>query len=276
MKKSFLLVCATTILCFFMVGCDSNELNVKPSIFFSTSESSQVVFSPGNLQYQASTDTWRFAENQYDYIGKENDQISNTNEDWIDLFGWGTGNHPTKVSKEFKDYPNFVDWGNNTIGDDAKKIWRTLTKDEWNYLLYERKGANMLSGMAQIDGINGLIIFPDKYWVAIDDVSHGIMINGIHFEPGLYDDNNNRLQSKHQDFTLDEWLEFEKNGAVFLPETNYRIGQDVHYEQNYGAYWTATEVGNNSANHLYFYLDNAYVGENLRIGGFAVRLVKDL
>ena len=36
---------------------------------FSVSENSQVYFSQGNLQYQASTHTWRFAENQWDYVG---------------------------------------------------------------------------------------------------------------------------------------------------------------------------------------------------------------
>ena len=36
---------------------------------FSVSPSKQVYFSQGNLQYQASTNTWRFAEHQYDYVG---------------------------------------------------------------------------------------------------------------------------------------------------------------------------------------------------------------
>ena len=36
----------------------------------------KVFFSQGNLQYQASTNTWRFAENQYDYIGSDNSNIS--------------------------------------------------------------------------------------------------------------------------------------------------------------------------------------------------------
>lgn len=36
---------------------------------FSVSATQQVYFSQGNLQYQASTNTWRFAENQWDYVG---------------------------------------------------------------------------------------------------------------------------------------------------------------------------------------------------------------
>ena len=36
---------------------------------FSVSKNKRVCFSQGNLQYQASTDTWRFAEHQYDVVG---------------------------------------------------------------------------------------------------------------------------------------------------------------------------------------------------------------
>ena len=55
---------------------------------FSVAADEQVFFSQGNLQYQASTDTWRFAENQYDMVGADNKNISATYTGWIDLFGW--------------------------------------------------------------------------------------------------------------------------------------------------------------------------------------------
>lgn len=57
---------------------------------FSVSATKKVHFSQGNLQYQASTKTWRFAEHQYDYIGSANSQISSSYTGWIDLFGYGT------------------------------------------------------------------------------------------------------------------------------------------------------------------------------------------
>lgn len=68
----------------------------------------QVYFSKGNLQYQASTSTWRFAENQWDYVGTQNPpwgdaggtvsgsdnaNISETYSGWIDLFVWGTSGY---------------------------------------------------------------------------------------------------------------------------------------------------------------------------------------
>ncbi len=55
---------------------------------FSVSDSTKVYFSQGNLQYQASTGTWKFADNQYDMIGDNNSNISSSYSGWIDLFGW--------------------------------------------------------------------------------------------------------------------------------------------------------------------------------------------
>lgn len=60
---------------------------------FSVGESSQVYFSRGNLQYQASTNTWRFAENQWDIIAEDNALITQTFDRWIDLFSWGTSGY---------------------------------------------------------------------------------------------------------------------------------------------------------------------------------------
>ena len=77
---------------------------------FSVSADQQVYFSQGNLQYQASTNTWRFAEHQWDYVGGtgasypydecgnvyangvkcSNNEISSNYSGGIDLFGWGT------------------------------------------------------------------------------------------------------------------------------------------------------------------------------------------
>ena len=89
----------------------------------------QVVFSKGNLQYQASTNTWRFAEHQYDFVGNDakgnvyvgetkcsNKQISATYSGWIDLFGFGTSGwnggqnayQPWSTSTKVSDYISSV------------------------------------------------------------------------------------------------------------------------------------------------------------------------
>ena len=111
---------------------------------FSVSSSKKVNFSQGNLQYQASTRTWRFAEHQWDITGSENSKISENYSGWIDLFGWGTsgynGKNPWMTSTESTNYGNGYndiagtnyDWGvYNTISNGGGKRWRTLTGDEW-------------------------------------------------------------------------------------------------------------------------------------------------
>lgn len=72
---------------------------------FSVAEGKTVAFASGNLQYNAvqgshlradgtkARGTWRFAEHQYDYIGEDNQNISETYDSWIDLFGWGTSGY---------------------------------------------------------------------------------------------------------------------------------------------------------------------------------------
>ncbi|MBR4498358.1 MAG: hypothetical protein IKP08_06750 [Bacteroidales bacterium] len=90
---------------------------------FSVSDSTKVHFSQGNLQYQASSNTWRFAENQWDFVGdsidgtvyekgikSDNAKISSSYDGWIDLFGFGTsgykGRMPYMTSTIYADYIN--------------------------------------------------------------------------------------------------------------------------------------------------------------------------
>ena len=124
----------------------------------------QVRFSKGNLQYSRQGNntggTWRFAKHQYDVIGVDNNQISNTNyTGWIDLFGWATSGYngfsPTLFSTENNAYFNKnndinltttanYDWGiYNMIDDYPAATWRTPTSDEWDYILDGRTGVTI-------------------------------------------------------------------------------------------------------------------------------------
>ena len=85
--------------------------------FFSVGYSQQVSFAKGNLQYQASSGTWRFANNQWETMGQGNVNISANYSGWIDLFGWGTGNGPLNHSENNNDYSTFCDWGSYGMGD---------------------------------------------------------------------------------------------------------------------------------------------------------------
>ena len=61
---------------------------------FSVSPYTKVKFSRGNLEYLASTDTWRFAEQQYQYSGSID--ISSTSTSWFSVFGWATSGYDNK------------------------------------------------------------------------------------------------------------------------------------------------------------------------------------
>lgn len=199
----------------------------------------QVVFSQGNLQYQASTQTWRFAENQYDYVGdatngnvyvgetkSDNSLISDTYDGWIDLFGWGTGNAPTKVSMNNNDYMTFTDWGINAIhnGGNAADQWRTLSKAEWNYLFSKRANADNLRGLATVNGIPGYVFLPDGFVVPTD---LGFTANPNNWTINVY--------------SATEWQQMETVGAVFLPAAGERIGTEVIEVSEYGHYWSSTQ-----------------------------------
>ena len=236
---------------------------------FSVSADKQVTFSKGNLQYHPANDEWRFAENQTDYIGDANSNISSTYNGWLDLFGWSTDatNFGVSTSIDENDYNgSFVDWGTNQIGADAPNTWRTLSYDEWCNLLYNRTNANDLGGVAQVNGVNGLILLPDNWTCPA----------GVTFRSGFHDSWGVDYYAAYQTFTAEQWSKLESAGAVFLPAAGVRVGSNVNFVQNVGYYWSATENNSTNAYFLGFDSDGADMGDDLRYGGPAVRLVKDL
>lgn len=214
---------------------------------FSIGENTQVRFSRGNLQYNASTSTWRFAENQYDFIGANNENISASYDGWIDLLGWGTSGWeseaqsylPYATSYSCSDYYPGGDYHNNLVGDyanadwgvfnaivnggNAAGMWRTMTSDEWYYLLSERNNAFDLRGFATIGDVAGLVILPDN-WVSSDSCS---------FISGTEDAYTTNV------YTNEEWLSMQRNGAVFLPAAGLRDGVVVYRSNKVGRYWSS-------------------------------------
>ena len=271
---------------------------------FSVGDGKKVYFSQGNLQYQASTNTWRFAENQWDFIGthssefeeenggtikgSDNANISETYDGWIDLFGWGTSGwksgafayQPYSTSRDYSDYypgacSTFdltgicadADWGvYNKISNGGNKagMWRTLTNKEWQYLLRD-----YLYSLGCVDGINGLILLPDD-WELPD---------GISFTPQAD-------EWKSNDYTIKEWAKMEVSGAVFIPASGSR---SYTYVENVGlvtsvgnvglagCYWSSSHCGDGFAYGLLFGNDvvTAYSGD-VRYYGQSVRLVQDV
>lgn len=253
-------------------SCELNNPTIpNESKAFSVSADNKVTFSMGNLQYHPANDEWRFAESQLDYIGNANNNISNSYNGWIDLFGWSTNSthFGVSISDKSKDYyGSFIDWGTNKIGNDASNTWRTLTYSEWFYLFYERACADLLCGIAQVNGVNGIILLPDNWTCP----------NAITFKSGFYNRDGKECYAIYQSFTIEQWSILEKAGAIFLPATGYRIGTEVSYVQDFGYYWSSTESAKNGATVHYLATGAAkvYMLHLIPNYGISVRLVKDL
>lgn len=287
MKKFFSL--AIYVMAVLFAGCEPNGVanpTKKEIGVFSVSADKQVTFSQGNLQYTQSTKTWSFAENQWDYIGTDNvtggtisfEEYSGVRKDGtaladkIDLFGWSTSanNFGVSASKEEDDYfGSFVDWGTNKIGNDAPNTWRTLTCDEWDYIVSNRPNASSLKGAAKVNGVNGWIFLPDNWTCP----------SGITFKPASYNSESVEAYGLHQTFTANQWSKLEAAGAVFLPAAGNRSGSKVYDVQYESWYWSATEYDDFHACCFVSeptYMLMYYKDGNYRSDGNSVRLVKDL
>lgn len=289
---------------------------------FSVSNTKQVRFSPGNLQYQASTNTWRFAEHQWDYVGNAAGNTTTgddraTQSAWIDLFAWGTSGyddpssdhdvyyHPWDNTESQYYGPGSVsgfdisgdnltgdltkyDWGVfNAIGASPAGTWRTPTAAEWQWLLAPKTGdpdpgtncrtSSTVNGVenaryakASVNGIKGLIIFPDSY-------THpaGVTLpSGINTKDAAYTVNT---------YTAADWSAIQAAGAVFLPAAGYRYwykGSDYRIDGNntYGGYWTRT-CGSNNGNAQAIYFSESNVSsydDRARWTSISVRLIHDI
>lgn len=256
---------------------------------FSVAYDKKVRFSHGNLQYSrqgshviASGDTvhgrfW-FAWHQNDIIGDSaNSLISDTNQGWIDLFGWATsGSHHYPSLSNVADslYGNdsldicatIKDWGvQNEIYSPLLDVffpagtWRTLNKAEMVYLLHTRPLANNKMGCAIVNGMRGLVLLPDEW----------IQPAGVSFIPGFFNYFANI-------YYTNQWIELENHGAVFLPFAGTREGNVATNERTIGAYWNSTADGVNSASFITFTMDSITFNLSLyRHMGVSVRLARD-
>lgn len=259
----------------------------------------KIYFSQGNLQYQASTNTWRFGESQYDYVGNatlgtvyengikcNNNLISQDYSGWIDLFGWGTSgyNHgavcyyPWSTSTSYSYYYAYgndgyslcdqtgqADWGYNPIsnGGYQPNQWRTLTGFEWDYVFDNRTTTSGIRyAKAKVCDINGVILLPDDW------------------NPNYY--NLTNTNSVGDDFssniiTAAQWIELEQYGVVFLPAAGNRDGTTINNVGNVGSYWSASRDDWGLATNAYFHnADLIPFFYTSRSDGISVRLVHNV
>lgn len=254
---------------------------------FSVGENKQVWFSSGNLQYLATTNTWRLAESQVDCAGDDNSGMQSTWGKWIDLFGWGTSNYPHRTdfyqpwstnstnsnyyaynqpSYHLYDQTGQADWGYNPIsnGGNIEHVgWRTLNYSEWNYLLTQRQtSSGARFAKATVMGVCGLIVFPDDWNTNVYTFNYV---------------NSSVTSFAANTLTDDVWNTVESAGVVFLPAAGSRYGRQITNLNSVGYYWSSSNKGGGTT--AYYLLFNGSeintMQDSGRCYGRIVRLVFD-
>lgn len=248
---------------------------------FSVAPDRWVRFSKGNLQYQASTNTWRFAENQWDYVGDDikgtvyengekcdNDLISSSYSGWIDLFGWGTSGYDNTANDPYA--INYQPW--SIVDEDVDTTYNkygygpSINQPDINLAgtskNYDWGVYNAISNGGNVSGIWRTMSFQETNYMlgqredAVNKRSigtvHGVyglillpdvwyQPNGVNFVPDADNWETNV-------FADSQWILMENAGAVFLPASGYRIWNQVvsNYVQFSGEYWTSTRSGSTS------------------------------
>ena len=225
--------------------------------FTINADGDQIVFSQGNLQYNTNIRIWSFATNQYDTIGANNSTTG-----IMEFFGWGTGDNPTLTITDNAKYGTYYEWGANPITNGGYKAntWRTLTKDEWDYILNTRDNASSLSGLAKVNGLYGYILLPDDWTLP----------EGLSFKGKV------TYWSKASTYTLPQWLQMEANGAVFLPAAGWRFGTEIYNVGDVCHYWAATPANSGYGYSIDVNDNGAVIHDNSAYyRGYSVRLVQD-
>lgn len=243
---------------------------------FSVSETKKVHFAEGNLYWDgdsfeiessqfALTTSWDSDHVSHFFFFKNNYSEDYTDRSYAEDFYDGdieltdynealfTNKSGYQGNYSYTYQPNASFTANNQTG-----IWRTLTNDEFEYLLFQRtvnggKGEGHCYVMTEINDIMGLIIFPDDYTGSATPAE---------------------LPAK----------------CVFLVANNYRETSGGRIASGYkvGFYWTANGSRNASTPDpykLYFghgmdpegkEFNGVFVGLDNREYGFNIRLVMDI
>ncbi|MBR1793217.1 MAG: C10 family peptidase [Bacteroidales bacterium] len=262
---------------------------------FAVDDNVLVSFSAGNLQYRPDSSIWRFAAHQYDIIGATNISASAEYMDWIDLFGWGaSGYHNPRdphnvhympfdmvsstvaednshgygpstsiVNADFDGVSSNYDWGIYCAirnGGNAAGRWRTLTENEWQYLLFYRDKAVNKRALATVAGVPGVILLPESW----------AQPTGIRFSEG------SNLGYETNVYSAAMWLSMESAGAVFLPAAGLRSESTVSMVAHNGYYWSSRHYDASDAYVFVIERSRVSVEPLDRSIGRSVRLVHDV
>lgn len=215
-------------------------------VFTVSSDGRKVLFARGNLKYDVNNAEWGFFDKQNYFISESEGQ--NASSSVISHFTWGLGEWSADpYTTTFSATGAFKDWGEAI---DSKGTWRTLTKDEWEYIFNTHTYR-----FVTINGYEGCLIAPDR-------------ILGDYI-----------FNTEKSSYSSSEWAKAEAAGFVFLPKDGRREGEKVAVDQD-GYYWSSSEfkgLDNNSwymdfTGNIPVYSNNNYPRSN----GMSVRLVTEM
>lgn len=213
-------------------------------------------------------------------VGNINRNNIDTNSGLSRYFDWGYAN----IIREYKECTQLVN-GNKIHTWDSTAYtpgtWRTLTKDEWEYLMNKR----VLDGVEGNTWINCVVEDTTLHQVSTGRYIPGVMILPDDFDQTLLDAPklNRRTWDSGQQVSASDFKKYEDVGCVFIASTGYREQAVPDY---YCAFcdcfcWTATAYNTTLAySTAYFWRNTKAVGNDIRAHdrsySFAVRLVQDL
>ena len=264
----------------------------------------RVYFSQGNLQYQASTDTWRFAENQWDYVGtqtpdnqgnvggtvsgSDNRNISSTYSGWIDLFGWGTSGWDSGNTYyqpwSSADYDE-SNWGQLYGPPGLYNLTGSYANADWGVYNPISNGGNTANQWRTLTDLEWEYVFITRattsgirYAKANVNNVNGVILLPDDWSSSTYslsNANNDEADFSSNTLTGSQWSTLEQVGAVFLPAAGYRYGTSVSNGGYYGDYWSASYGNSSRAYGVHFHDLGLYTySDNYRDYGLSVRLVR--
>lgn len=270
---------------------------------FSVSANRKVYFSQGNLQYKASSKTWRFAKNQWDYVGGtyygnnygtvfangvqcDNTLISSTYNGWIDLFGWGTSGYNHGAI-------NYRPWDTDGTGSVAYCAYGNKDSDLSSHTGKADWGYNAISNGGKAENLWRTLTSSEWKYVfdnrktsseiryakaKVNDIN-GVILLPDNWNQNIYDlKKTNSAQAHYNSNVIDAtvWANtLEANGAIFLPAAGYRKRTSLSLVGSNGYYWSATHRYSSSAYHVYINEESLHDTYESRYIGYSVRLVRN-
>jgi len=187
---------------------------------FSVSPTKKVYFSKANLTWNEN-DGYHFHDTQFDeehsggtnliYPLPDHGDVTLSGLTGLDRFTWGHISNQSINTSYYITNQDLADgkdpeWGKQMTGE-GNDQWRTLTADEWNYLLHERSGNRFMlvsvlvpciyDGQTYATDIQGLLLFPDNFDYSSLDLSLATEANSAGFYPGRI----NRVYAANNSYT---------------------------------------------------------------------------